>query len=102
MKIKFLSATALIIALAIGSTNAQTVDNAKTQNRRIKEGVKSGELTKGEAANLRKDQKEIRKTMKEAQKDGFLSKEEKRGIRHGKRHESRKIAHLKHNDRVRH
>lgn len=46
------------------------------QHDRIKQGVKSGELTKEEAKGLRSEQKEIREERREMMKDGHLSKEE--------------------------
>jgi uncharacterized membrane protein YebE (DUF533 family) len=101
MKIKFLAVATFLMAFAIGNTNAQTVRNGKTQHQRIKQGVKSGELTKAEALNLRNGQKEIRQEAVAAKADGVVTKDERKDIRQDRRQESRKIALKKHNGRVR-
>lgn len=95
MKIKILAATALIMALSISNTNAQVVSNASTQHDHIKQGVKSGKLTKAEAADLRNDRKDIRK-------DEKITRKERKQLRHDKKHLNRKSLHKKHNGRVRH
>jgi methylthioribose-1-phosphate isomerase len=101
MKIKFLAATAFLMAFTIANTNAQTVRNGKTQHQRIKQGVKSGELTRAEAVNLRNGQKEIRQEVTTAKADGLVTRDERKEIRQDRKQESRKIALKKHNTRVR-
>jgi uncharacterized membrane protein YebE (DUF533 family) len=101
MKIKLLAATIVLMAFAIGNTNAQTVRNGKTQHQRIKQGVKSRELTKAEALNLRNGQQEIRQEAAAAKADGVVTKDERKDIRQDRRQESRKIAIKKHNGRTR-
>ncbi len=71
--------------------------NQKHQNQRIKAGVKSGELTKEEAQELRQDRREYREDRKEAMSDGSLSKEERQNLRQERMENSRKIHELKHN-----
>jgi len=101
MKIKFVAAAAIIMALSISNTYAQVAPNAPTRHQRIKQGVKSGELTKAEAVNLRRDQKDIRQDAKEAKADGVISKQERKEIRHDKKHLNREIFRKKHNNRDR-
>jgi len=100
MKTKILF-SAILLALAIGSADAQTVVRQKRQHQRIKQGVKSGELTRAEAVNLRNGQKEIRQEKQEARADGVVTTEEKKEIRQDQRKESRKIFRKKHNNRDR-
>jgi Spy/CpxP family protein refolding chaperone len=102
MKIKFLAATAMIMALSISNTNAQVVSNASTRHNHIKHGVKSGKLTKAEAAHLRNDQKDLRQHIKDAKKDGKITRKERKQIRHDRKHLNRESFHKKHNGRVRH
>ena len=107
----------LFIALLIaGSTFAFAQDtptdqNPKTktpvinqrqhnQRGRIRQGVKSGELTKGEAAKLHSDQKAIRTEKQMAKEDGKVTPKERAKIRHDQNKESRKIYRLKHNDKA--
>ena len=102
MKSKIFAALAIIMAVSIGSTDAQIRQRAKNQHQRIKQGVRSGELTKAEAVNLRKDQKEIRQEVKEAKTDdGKITKDERKEIKQDQRQESRKIFRKKHNKRDR-
>jgi CRISPR/Cas system-associated endoribonuclease Cas2 len=75
------AAIALIAALPLGAL-AQTkrtedVDKRQAnQQQRIDKGVKSGELTRKEAAKLRKEQDRIAKMEQKAMADGKMSKKE--------------------------
>jgi len=100
MKSKILG-LAIILAFGINNVNAQAAVGAKNQHHRIREGVRSGELTKGEAANLRHDQKEIHQEVKEARFDGEVTPAEKSEIRQDRLKESREIFRKKHNARDR-
>jgi len=99
MKSKFILAT-LVAFLSIATISADAQTTAKRQHHRIKQGVKSGELTKAEAKNLRQDQKEIRQEKKAAKADGVVTPAERKDIRQDKRKESREIFRKKHNQRV--
>ena len=48
----------------------------QNQKARIKEGVKDGSVTKGEAAKLKQDQKEIRQDVRAARADGVVTGKE--------------------------
>lgn len=100
MKSKILF-SAILMALVISNTDAQTVKRARSQHQRIRQGVRSGELTRAEAVNLRTDQKEIRQDVKEAKADGVVTPEERREVRQDQRQASRKIFRKKHNNRDR-
>ena len=100
MKLK-LATAAIIMAFSISSVNAQVHKTAQHQHQRIRQGVKSGELTKPEAVNLRNDQKNIRQEAKEAKADGIVTKEERKDIRQDQKQESKKIFRKKHNKRDR-
>lgn len=102
MKLKFFFATLILVAFAATSANAQVRKHAHNQRERIKQGVKSGELTKKEAKNLTQDQKEIHKDIKDAKTDdGKIDKQERKEIRKEQKQESRKIYRKKHNARDR-
>ncbi len=95
---------ALFIAVFTGflnPANAQIIKKERTQHQRIRQGVKSGELTPAEAANLRQGQKEIRQEVKTAKADGVITPGERKEIKKDQRKESRKIYRKKHNVRVR-
>ncbi len=100
MKIKFFL-LATVLAITGIQVNAQAVKREVEQHRRIKQGVRSGELTPSEARNLRRDQKAIHQEVKAAKADGVVTPEEKKDIRQDQNRESRKIYRKKHNARVR-
>ncbi len=68
------------------------------QKKRIKQGVKSGELTKDEAKELKQDHKNLRQEIKDAKSDGVVTKDERKQIQKDENTESKKIYDLKHND----
>ena len=101
MKFKILSVCLIALGLGINNADAQIVKQTRHQHHRIKQGVKSGELTKGEAVNLRNDQKDIRKEVKDAKADGTITPSERKEIRKDQKKESRKIFRKKHNKKER-
>ena len=70
------------------------------QNNRIKEGVKTGQLTKGEAKYLHQEQKEIRNSKRVAKQDGKVTKGERTMIKSEQNKANRDIYRLNHNKRV--
>ena len=101
MQTKFLLATALLFSLATTNADAQVRKTARHQHVRIKQGVRSGELTRAETRNLAHDQREIRQEVKTAKADGVVSRDERKDIRQDQRQASRKIFRKKHNRRDR-
>jgi len=73
----------------------------RRQRRRIAQGTKSGELTKGEVKSLVNGQKKIHKAERRAMEDGKLTNREKARIRKMKEKESQKIYRKKHNKKKR-
>jgi hypothetical protein len=110
MKITNLLKTLIAFGLFCGPATAQDQPvPAKTprvnhrqihQQTRIKQGVKSGELTKGETSTLEKEQAKIQSDKKEAKSDGKVTPQERRHLRREQKKASRDIYRLKHNERV--
>ena len=67
------------------------------QQKRIGHGVKNGELTKGEAVRLQKQQGRIRQTKRNAKSDGVVTKKERVGIHARQNAASKNIAYKKNN-----
>jgi methylthioribose-1-phosphate isomerase len=102
MKAKLFLAAAIMFGLGIGSASAQIRKTAVSQHKRIKQGVRSGELTRPEAVNLARDQREIRQDIREAKtNDGVITPGERQEIRQDQRQASREIYRKKHNRRDR-
>ncbi len=68
------------------------------QQKRIKKGVKSGELTKGETIRLQKEQAKINRTKKRAQADGVVTKKERARLNKMQAKQSKNIYIKKNND----
>ncbi len=102
---------ALIFTLSLSPfVFAQSNDNTKTpvitrrqhrQQRRIANGVKSGQLTAREAANDERREEKLHQDKKEAKADGHVTQQERRQLRHEENRDSRKIYRTKHNNRKR-
>ena len=80
---------------------AATASQAQTQPARIKQGVKSGELTRRETKTLVNQQAEKRQDIKQAKADAVVTTAEKKEIKQDKRQSSRAIYRKKHNARDR-
>jgi hypothetical protein len=97
----------LVAVLAFTSTiQAQTrtpeINNRQQrQQRRINQGVRSGQLTKNEAHHLRADERKIRTDKRMAKADGKVTSAERKHLRREENQTSRAIYRKKHNDRVR-
>ena len=101
MKTKFLILAVLAAGLSLSSADAQIRHRAQNQHQRIRQGVKSGELTRAEAKNLREDHKDLHQDVKLAKSDGKVTKEERKIIRKEEKRNSREIYRKKHNRRER-
>ncbi len=71
------------------------------QHQRIHQGVRSGEVTKGERAKLGKKQHEINQDIREAKSDGVVTGAERKDIHQDQNQASRHIYRAKHNRRDR-
>ena len=101
MKRKILVATAIVMAMGIGSASAQIRKREKNQHARIAQGVRSGELTKAETKNVVSKEKDVRQDVKAAKSDGVVTNAERKEIRRDQNKASRTIYRKKHNNRER-
>ena len=70
------------------------------QQKRMHQGLKSGELTKKEALRLEREQRRIQKTKREAIKDGELTPKERLRLERQQNRASRHIYRSKHNEKT--
>ncbi len=107
MKKNAFSALAALALLAISySAPAQTATpgiNAAQRNEqaRIRQGVRSGELTRTEAARLKAREADIRADKRAAKADGVVTRDERQDIRKDERQTSRAIYRQKHDGQER-
>ena len=97
---KFVTA-AVFAALALPAfaqtTSTPRIDQRQeNQQRRIDEGVKSGQLTKKEAARLQKEQARIQKMENKAAADGKVTAKERRQIERAQDRASKNIERERH------
>jgi hypothetical protein len=98
---KILLIATILFGLGITGANAQVKHRAENQHDRIHQGVKSGELTKKEAADVREDHKELHQDVMLAKSDGKITKGERKIITKEENKDRREIYRLKHNKRER-
>ncbi len=96
-------AIAAILALAASATAANAYDRGGNidqrqynQQHRIQQGVRSGQLTRYEAARLQAEQARIRRMELAAKRDGHVSRYEAARIRAAQQAASRHIYQQKH------
>jgi high-affinity K+ transport system ATPase subunit B len=71
------------------------------QQQRIRQGIRSDELTKREVRGLTKEQREIQQEIRQAKSDGVVTPGERREIWQEQNQASRHIYRAKHNRRDR-
>jgi len=97
----FIASTALINTSYAETRDPHINRQQHHQNKRITNGVKSGELTKDEAKELRSDRKAIREEERAYKADGKLTKEERTDLRQDLRENSKNIYEEKHDSEKR-
>lgn len=106
MKLKYIILFIIIGMLVSFSSNPVSAkDPFQRQDRqkdRIRQGIKSGELTRHEMIKLKNEQKRIRQYTKRAVRDGHLSRSERRTIDRMQDRAGRHIYKAKHNRHYRH
>lgn len=92
---------ALSSVVASAHTVSPRIDRREArQHHRIVQGVRGGELTRGEARRLRAGQMHVRRMERHAKADGIMTPRERARIGRAQNIQSRHIARLKHNHRV--
>lgn len=98
-----LCTTALTLAFAapgFAQTATPGIDKREAnQEKRIEQGVKSGTLTKREAARLEAGQDKVEKMEDKAEADSKVTKQERKRIHREQNRQSRRIYDKKHNRR---
>ena len=84
------------VALAQTTSTPRIDQRQAEQQKRIDQGVKSGELTKREAARLEKGQAHVQNMENKAMADGKMTKKESARIEKAQDNQSKKIYREKH------
>jgi septal ring factor EnvC (AmiA/AmiB activator) len=92
---------ALVLAAAdqanAGTRTPLANKRMQIQKKRVKRGVKSGQLTQEETKELKADHQALREEIKDAKSDGKVTKKERKEIQKDLNAGSKKIYKLKHN-----
>jgi uncharacterized membrane protein YebE (DUF533 family) len=101
MKTMKFATVAVFAALALPAfaqtTSTQRIDQRQeNQQRRIDQGVKSGQLTRKEAERLQREQARIQKMEDKARADGKVTAKERRKIEHAQDRASKNIGRERH------
>ena len=92
--------TATSASLVSAHSSTPRVDRRQaTQQTRVQEGVRRGELTSGERARLRASQRHLRRLERRAISDGAFTRHERRHLKRAQDLQSRHIARMRHNRR---
>ena len=109
MNSMLLAATLSLGLLTVASAQTATTTNPPVitkrqheQQQRIRQGVRSGSLTRREAARLEREQRDVRQDKRAAKADGTVTTQERAEIRHNENQANRQIYRAKHNNRRRH
>ncbi len=95
-------AGALGLALAAPAMADTGIDQRQAnQEQRIEQGIRSGQLTAGEAARLERGQARIERMERRALADGRMDPREWRRIMHAQDVQSKKIHREKHDNQTR-
>lgn len=92
---------AIFASAAFGQETPGADQRQKNQKHRIKQGVKSGEITKREAKSVKYSYKSTKRYEAKAKSDGHVTKKERARLKHKENKSSRKIYRVKHNNRDR-
>ena len=88
---------AVALAQSTGTTSTPRVDQRQAeQQKRINQGVQSGQLTAKETARLEKGQAHVQKMENKAVADNKVTRKERAHIAHAQDKQSRKIHREKH------
>lgn len=99
-----LFAALVVVSVNVASADVSTprVDRREArQHARIHQGVRSGQLTRGEAMRLRAGQTHVRRMERRAISDGRMGPRERARLDRAQNRQNRRIYRLKHNARVR-
>jgi hypothetical protein len=96
---RLVTATALMsCAMAWAQTDTPVIDKRQArQERRITQGVASGQLTPRETAQLNRRETKITNDEAAAKADGKVTQAERQHLRHEENRASKAIHHKKHN-----
>jgi hypothetical protein len=87
----------LALGIIVSAQTTPSVDRReRRQQRRIHQGVRSGSLTRREAARMERQQARTRRIERRAKADGTVTRKERARLQHRENRTSRRIYRQKH------
>ena len=99
---KFLLVCALCVSFGLTSDALGQGRNRRGDNQGIRRGVRSGQLTRDEARQLRQRRRQIRQERRTYRSDGSYTRDERRDVRRDRRELGRNIRRERRDDDRRH
>jgi hypothetical protein len=90
-----------VMALLLGGAteaSAQRRNNNRTDRQRIQRGIRSGQITREEARQIRAREQQIRAERRGYRSDGVVTREERREIRRDERQQDRYVRSQRRDD----
>ena len=95
---KFLLLGAIVMVLGMSAETFAQNSRYRGDRSRIRSGVRSGQLTRAEARQLREQRRLIREQRRVYRSDGTLTRAERRDLRHDRRDLGRQIRRERHDN----
>jgi hypothetical protein len=80
-----------VIALLLGGATETSAQRRGDNRQRVRQGIRSGQITREEARQIRARQQQIRNERRAYRSDGTITRDERRDIRRDRREQSRYI-----------
>jgi hypothetical protein len=90
-----------VLALLMGGATealAQRRGNDRSDRQRVRRGVRSGQITRDEARQIRERERQLRAERRTYRSDGVITREERREIRRDEREQDRYIRSQRRDD----
>ncbi|MBL7726230.1 MAG: hypothetical protein JNM68_01020 [Dinghuibacter sp.] len=96
-KIIILTAVTCMLVVSASAQIGTDGPGLRDENRRERQGIRSGEITRGEAVRIQKEKRDYRRAVTRAAADGRISPRERVHIKRQDRQLDRTIFRSKHN-----
>jgi len=90
-----------VMALLLGGANealAQRRGNDRSDRQRVRRGIRSGQITRDEARQIRERERQLRAERRGYRSDGVITRDERREIRRDERQQDRYIRSQRRDD----
>jgi hypothetical protein len=98
---KLLLLSVILMLSGLASTTFAQGQGNRHERQRIRRGIYSGQITRGEAGELRERHRQIRQERRDYRSDGTLTRDERRDLHRDRRDFNRQIYRERHDDQRR-